>query len=100
MMDDFEIVTSDDPAVSRILTEARTAEDAGRTDDAIAMYRKAGDAGCTDATVHLAMMLMDSSDNGRKEAVALLRKACEAGNASAARRVTPQLRGTSATVMR
>ncbi len=85
MMDDFDIVTSDDPAISRILSEARTAEDAGRTDDAIAMYRRAGDAGCTDATVHLAMMLMDLSDEGRKEAVALLREACEAGNASAAR---------------
>ena len=85
MMDDFDIVTSDDPAISRILSEARTAEDAGRTDDAIAMYRRAGDAGCTDATVHLAMMLMDLSDEGRKEAVALLRRACEAGNASAAR---------------
>ncbi len=85
MMDDFEIVTSDDPAVSKILTEARTAEETGRTDDAVALYRKAGDAGCTDATVHLAMMIMDRSDEDRKEALALLRKACEAGNASAAR---------------
>lgn len=85
MMDDFDTVTSDDPAISRILTEARTAEDMGRTDDAVAMYRRAGDAGCTDATVHLAMMLMDLSDEGRKEAIALLKRACEAGNASAAR---------------
>ena len=85
MMDDFDIVTSDDPAVSKMLDEARNAEDAGRTDDAAALYRRAGDAGCTDAVVHLAMMLMDSSDDGRKEAIALLKKACEDGNASAAR---------------
>ena len=85
MMDDFDIVTSDDPAVSEILAEAKTAEDAGRTDDALALYRKAGDAGCTDAVVHLAMMLMDRSDEGRKEAISLLKRACEGGNASAAR---------------
>lgn len=85
MMDDFDVVTSDDPALSAILGEAGKAEDAGRIDDAMALYRKAGEAGCTDATVHLAMMLMDRSDDGRKEAIALLREACEAGNASAAR---------------
>lgn len=85
MMDDFDTVTSDDPEISGILEEAKTAEDAGKTDDAIALYRKAGDAGCTDATVHLAMMLMDRSDDGRQDAIALLKKACEAGNASAAR---------------
>ena len=84
-MDDFDVIVSDDPAVSKILADAKKAEDGGDLNEAIALYRKAADSGCSDAMVHLAMMLMDRSDDERREAIALLEKADEAGNPSGTR---------------
>ena len=85
MMDDFTSVKSDDPAIAKILSEASEAESAGRREDAIDLYRKASDLGCTDATVHLAMMLVDGTEEERKDAIALFRLADEKGNSSGTR---------------
>lgn len=85
MMDDFKNMSSDDPAIDAVLREAEKAESAGKRDDAIALYRKASDAGCSQATVHLAMMLIDGTDDERRMAISLLEKADEMGNDSATR---------------
>ena len=85
MMDDFDSVSSDDPGISAVLSEAADAESAGRKDDAIALYRKASDLGCTDATVHLGMILVDGTEDERQEAVGLFRLADEKGNSSGTR---------------
>ena len=85
MMDDIRIISSDDPSISRILEDARAAEDAGRRDDAVRLYRDAADSGCSDAMVHLAMMLIDGTDDERKEAISLLQRADAAGNSSGTR---------------
>ena len=85
MMDDFDVIASDDPAIAKILEDAKRAEDNGNQDGAIQLYRRASDLGCSDATVHLAMMLIDRSDEERKEAISLLERADEAGNPSGTR---------------
>ena len=84
-MDDFDIIVSEDPAISRILKDAKRAEDGSDLERAIALYREAGESGCSDAMVHLAMILMDRSDDERKEAITLLERADAAGNPSGTR---------------
>ena len=85
MMDDFSSVSSDDPAIAKILSEASDAESSGKRDDAVSLYRKASDLGCTDATVHLAMMLVDGTEEERKEAIGLFRLADGKGNSAGTR---------------
>ena len=85
MMDDFSSVSSDDPAIAKILSEASDAESSGKRDDAVSLYRKASDLGCTDAAVHLAMMLVDGTEEERKEAIGLFRLADGKGNSAGTR---------------
>ncbi len=85
MMDDFPDIASDDPVLNDILTEARTAEKDGRRDDAVASLRRASDMGCTEATVHLGMLLIDGSADERAEAVSLFASADARGNSSGTR---------------
>ena len=85
MMDDFPSLNSDDPQISAILAEAADAESAGKRNDAIGLYRKASDLGCTDATVHLGIMLIDGTEEERGQAIGLFRQADEKGNSSGTR---------------
>ena len=85
MMDDIERVVSDDPVISAILDDAFRLEKDGDKASAVDQYRKAADAGCSDAMVHLAMMLIDGSEDERAEAISLLERADEAGNPSGTR---------------
>ena len=85
MMDDFTSFSSDDPETARILKEAMAAEAEGRKDECIALYRKASDSGCSEASVHLGVMLINGSDEDRAEAVRLFAKADSEGNTSGTR---------------
>lgn len=85
MMDDFESIRSDDPGIDAMLRDAAAAESEGDRDLAIALYQRATDMGCSDAAVHLAMMLIDGTDDERRTALRLLEKADAAGNSSGTR---------------
>ncbi len=85
MMDDFPDIASDDPVLNDILSEARTAENEGRRADAVAALRRASDMGCTDAAVHLGILLVDGSAEERAEAISLFASADAAGNSSGTR---------------
>lgn len=85
MMDDFRAIESDDPVLKDILSKASAAENDGKRDEAIALLRRASDMGCTDATVHLGMLLIDGSDDEKAEAIRLFESAGAAGNSSGTR---------------